>query len=104
MTTNEIIQTTDDLNFNIDEVAIYIISTGRDVSGAYDPAAGDFKGLVGFWLPPTIETENLLDQYRRGLLAVEPRRFARLLGELYRRAGRIERTERAALQEVRHGR
>jgi hypothetical protein len=103
MNTNDIIYTTKDLNFNIDEVAIYSLTTGRDVSGAYDSTARDEKGLVGFWLPSTMEVLDLLDHYRRGMLAVEPRRFARLLGELHRRAGRIERAERASLQEVRHG-
>lgn len=96
MNSNDIIQTTDDLNFNIDETAIYIMATGQDVSGAYDPSAGNGNGLVGFWLPPTLEIYDLLDRYRRGLLSVEPRRFARLLGELYRRAGRIERAARYA--------
>ncbi|MDD2321318.1 MAG: hypothetical protein PHO83_14835 [Geobacteraceae bacterium] len=96
MNTNDIIQTTDNLVFNLDEVATYILTTGRDVSGAFDPSAVDGKGLVGFFLPSTTESENLLDQYRRGLLAVEPRRFSRLLGELHRRAGRIERAARCA--------
>ncbi len=96
MNTNEIIQTTEDLIFNLDEVAAYILTTGHDVSGAFDPFAADGKGLVGFFLPSTTQSENLLDQYRRGLLTVEPRRFARLLGELHRRVGRIERAARCA--------
>lgn len=94
MNTNDITKTTAVMNFNMDEVAIYTLTTGQDVTGTFCPDAGDGKGLVGFWLPATTERENLLDQYRRGLLAVDPRRFARMLGELYRRAGRIERTAR----------
>lgn len=103
MNSNEIIQTKDNLNFNVDEVAIFMMFTEREVSGVFNRNAGNRNGLVGFWLPATAEVNDLLDQYRRGILTVEPRRFSRLLGELYRRTGRIERTERASLQEVRHG-
>ncbi len=93
MNTNDKKQTTYELNFNLDEVSIYMLATGRDVTGKYYPNANNDKGLVGFWIQITEEVDNILGCYRKGILTVEPRRFARLLGELHRRAGRIERAE-----------
>jgi hypothetical protein len=94
MISNDINQTTYELIYNIDEVTIYVFTTGRDVTGMFYPDAANGKGLVGFWLQTNAEVDDLLDRYRRGLIEVEPRRFARLLGELHRRAGRIERAAR----------
>jgi hypothetical protein len=96
MNSNDKTNTTYELNHNIDEVTIYSLFTGRDVTGTFHPAAADGKGLVGFWLEISAEVDDLFDRYRQGVLTVEPRRFARLIGELHRRAGRIERAARKA--------